>query len=45
MRWIIFRIDVFVVLRYVHNISGAWQYSRHFKNYMREGMVLISTEN
>ena len=38
MRWIIFRIDVFVVLRYVHNISGAWQYSRHFKNYMREGM-------
>jgi hypothetical protein len=34
----IFRLDVFVVLRCVHNMSGAWQYSRHFKNYMREGM-------
>ena len=42
MRWIIFRLDVFVVLRCVHNMSGAWQYSRHFKNYMREGMVCRS---
>jgi hypothetical protein len=38
MSWIVFRFDVFLALRYVHNISGAWQYSGYFKDYMREGM-------
>jgi hypothetical protein len=38
MPWIFFRFHVFVLLRYAHDISGAWQYSDHFKDYMREGM-------
>ena len=37
MKWILFRLGVFRLLRYDRNVPQAWRASQYFRRYMKHG--------